>query len=113
MEIGRHGCAPLTSSWTEGSPAGLALLCALTIVVGLVTPGVAQRFEYVIIFDNVVMEGTGTSPDTPELAHREVIGLGAVVAQDHAALSGGLPPKDQFGAFPVGFPLGNDAISPG
>jgi hypothetical protein len=72
--------------------AGLALLGALSIV-GLATPGVAQRFEYVITFDNVVVEGTGTSPDTPELAHREVIGLDAVVAQGHAALSGGLPPK--------------------
>src|SRR5215468_10063479 len=72
--------------------AGLALLGALSIV-GLVTPGVAQRFEYVITFDNVVVEGTGTSPDTPELAHREVIGLDAVVAQGHAAVSGGLPPK--------------------
>ena len=72
--------------------AGLALLGALSIV-GLTTPGVAQRFEYVITFDNVVVEGTGTSPDTPELAHREVIGLDAVVAQGHAALSGGLPPK--------------------
>ena len=71
---------------------GLALLGALSIV-GLVTPGVAQRFEYVITFDNVVVEGTGTSPDTPELAHREVIGLDAVVAQGHAAVSGGLPPK--------------------
>src|SRR5215471_8038748 len=71
---------------------GLALLGALSIV-GLVTPGMAQRFEYVITFDNVVVEGTGTSPDTPELAHREVIGLDAVVAQGHAAVSGGLPPK--------------------
>src|SRR5215470_17226086 len=72
--------------------AGLALLGALSIV-GLVTPGVAQRFEYVITFDNVVVEGTGTSPDTPELAHREVIGLDGVVAQGYAAVSGGLPPK--------------------
>src|SRR5215813_5776352 len=72
--------------------AGLALLGALSIV-GLTTPGLAQRFEYTITFDNVVVEGTGTSPDTPELAHREVIGLDAVVAHGHAALSGGLPPK--------------------
>jgi len=72
--------------------ASLALFGALSTV-GLATPGMAQRFEYVITFDNVVVEGTGTSPDTPELAHREVIGLDAVVAQGHAALSGGLPPK--------------------
>jgi len=72
--------------------AGLAILGALTIV-GLTTPGVAQRFEYVITFGNVVVDGTGTSPDTPELAHREVIGLDAVVAQGHAALAGGVPPK--------------------
>src|SRR5215467_16065450 len=62
-------------------------------VLGLVVPGVAQRFEYVISFDHVEVEGTGTSPDTPELAHREVIGLDAVVAQGHAALAGGVPPK--------------------
>src|SRR5215510_7059858 len=62
-------------------------------IVGLVSPGAAQRFEYVISFDNVVVEGTSTSPDAPELAHREVIGLDAVVAQGHAALAGGLPPK--------------------
>ena len=72
--------------------AGLAIFGTLSII-GLAAPGVAQRFEYVISFDNVVVEGTGTSPDTPELAHREVIGLDAVVAQGHAALSGSLPPK--------------------
>ena len=44
----------------------LAVLTGLTIL-GLAVPGVAQRFEYVISFDNVVVEGTGTSPDTPEL----------------------------------------------
>src|SRR5215471_5293188 len=70
----------------------LAVLTGLCVL-GLVVPGVAQRSEYVISFDNVVVEGTGTSPDTPELAHREVIGLDAVVAQGHAALAGGVPPK--------------------
>src|SRR5215467_8573717 len=70
----------------------LAVLTGLCVL-GLVVPGVAQRSEYVIRFDNGVVEGTGTSPDTPELAHREVIGLDAVVAQGHAALAGGLPPK--------------------
>src|SRR5215510_5959693 len=79
--------------------AGLALLGALSIV-GLTTPGLAQRFEYTITFDNVVVEGTGTSPDTPELAHREVIGLDAVVAQGHAALSGGLPPGLRIAVIP-------------
>ena len=70
----------------------LAVLTGLSVL-GLAVPGVAQRFEYVISFDNVVVEGTGTSPDTPELAHREVIGLDVVVAQGHAALAGGVPPK--------------------
>src|SRR5262245_16238320 len=79
--------------------ASLAFLCALSIV-GLTTPGVAQRFEYLITFDNVVVEGTGTSPDTPEVAHREVIGLDAVVAQGHAALSGGLPPGLRIAVIP-------------
>src|SRR5215831_18394077 len=66
---------------------------ALAVLTGLCVLGLAQRSEYVISFDNVVVEGTGTSPDTPELAHREVIGLDAVVAQGHAALAGGVPPK--------------------
>src|SRR5215471_2402073 len=81
--------------------ASLALLGALSIV-GLATPGVAQRFEYVITFDNVIVEGTGTSPDTPELAHREVIGLDADVAQGkgHAALSSGLPPGLRIAVIP-------------
>jgi len=81
--------------------ANLALLGALSIV-GLATPGVAQRFEYVITFDNVIVEGTSTSPDTPELAHREVIGLDADVAQGkgHAALSGGLPPGLRIAVIP-------------
>jgi hypothetical protein len=70
----------------------LAVLTGLAIL-GLAVPGVAQRFEYVISFDNVAVEGPGTSPDTPELAHREVIGLDVVVAQGHAALAGGVPPK--------------------
>src|SRR5215510_9700612 len=69
----------------------LAVLTGLSVL-GLTVPGVAQRFEYVISFDNVVVEGTGTFPDTPELAHREVIGLDAVVAQGHAAVAGGVPP---------------------
>src|SRR5215510_5989921 len=72
--------------------AGLAVLAGLCVL-GLTVPGVAQRFEYVISLDNVVVDGTGTSPDTPELAHREVIGLDAVVPQGHAALAGGVPPK--------------------
>src|SRR5215831_1724503 len=77
----------------------LAVLTGLSVL-GLTTPGVAQRFEYIITFDNVVVEGTGTSPDTPEVAHREVIGLDAVVAQGHAALSGGLPPGLRIAVIP-------------
>src|SRR5215813_7158586 len=83
----------------RGLLAGLAIVGALSIV-GLATPGVAQRFEYVITFDNVAVERTGTSPDTPELAHREVIGLDAVLAQGHSALSGGLPPGLRIAVIP-------------
>src|SRR4029077_10366469 len=57
--------------------------CWLLAAAGFVLaadPGEAQRFEYVITFDNVAVEGPDGVFETPEIAHREQSGAGKLVS---------------------------------
>src|SRR6266853_1706209 len=59
------------------------LICWLLAAVGFVLaadPGEAQRFEYVITFDNVAVEGPDGVFETPEIVHREQSGVGKLVS---------------------------------
>jgi hypothetical protein len=51
--------------------------CWLLAMVGIALAtgsGAAQRFEYVITFDNVVVQGIEGTEDTPAVAHQELLG---------------------------------------
>ena len=64
MRIGRGHRLWLACSFLAG--AGIALVA---------DPGDAQRFEYVITFNNVVVQGIEGPVDTPEVALRELSGM--------------------------------------
>ena len=64
MRIGLGHRLWLACSFLAG--AGIALVA---------DPGDAQRFEYVITFNNVVVQGIEGPVDTPEVALRELSGM--------------------------------------
>jgi len=64
MRIGQGGRRWMTRWLLAG--VGIALVAG---------PGDAQRFEYVITFNNVAVQGIKGSVDTPEVAHLEVPGM--------------------------------------
>lgn len=63
MRIGRGGRLWMARWFLAG--LGIALVA---------DPGDAQRFEYVITFNNVAVQGIRGTVDTPEVAHKEVPG---------------------------------------
>jgi hypothetical protein len=74
----------------------LSLTCCLiaggSIALAAVV-GNTQPFEYVITFDNVVIQGRDQTYDTPELAHREVLGLDKLLDPVNRGAIAGQSPK--------------------